>query len=652
MSGTQVDVVPATPESQPDNGQVLIDDGLVSASDVTAARRRRKLEGGTLEHHLLTAGALTLLQLYDTLGRVWDAPRVDLIQEPPDPALLEKMSYQACLREGWTPWRHHQNGVTVATTVPPDDAMRRLIVELYGVERVDFRATTPWDLWHAMEFGHRDRMLFQSQDWLATARPGASARSGLARWQQLAPLGLLAVAGVSLVISPMGALILLMAAANTVFLLSILFKTLASIIVPLRLWRATGDQLVELRERQHRGLTPIWRERTADIDLPVYSILIPVYREANVLGQIMDNMQALDYPKSKLDVMVLLEADDVETIAVARQLRLPGYVRLIVVPPGHPQTKPRACNYGLAFARGRYVVIFDAEDRPEPQQLRKAAAAFERDSLMRRHHLTNKRPLAVVQASLHYYNADYNVLTRMFAIEYAHWFEAMLPGMDEASLPLPLGGTSNHFDTEILRAMGAWDPYNVTEDADAGLRASLMGYRVAIINSSTGEEACAEVGAWLRQRTRWIKGYMLTAAVNSRRPLRFARDSGARGVVGLLGLIAATPIAFLSYPVALALTVTTYIGIHLISEFLPPWLVAINVFTFLFGNSLMIVSAGVAATRRYTWRIGIFAIFSPAYWLLHSIAAWRALYQVLRDPHRWEKTPHGLSDGYESEAHL
>ena len=370
------------------------------------------------------------------------------------------------------------------------------------------------------------------------------------------------------------------------------------------------------------------------------------------MGKLVANLGALDYPTSKLDIMLLLEADDEDTIAVALGMDLPDHVRVVIVPPGTPQTKPRACNYGLALARGKYVVIYDAEDRPDPQQLRTAVEAFERDRFARESGSSKRPPLAIVQASLHYFNADYNVLTRMFAIEYAHWFEAMLPGMDTARLPLPLGGTSNHFDVSLLRDMGGWDPYNVTEDADAGLRASLLGYRVAVIASSTGEEACAHVGAWIKQRTRWIKGYMITAAVNTRHPVRFAGTVGPRGVVGMLGLIIATPLAFLAYPLALALTVATYVGVQFIGLALPSALVQVSVATFVVGNLVMILSAGLAASWRYNWRIGVFAVFSPVYWLLHSVAAWRALYQVLWDPHRWEKTPHGLTEDYESEAHV
>lgn len=575
---------------------------------------------------------------------------VDLALEPPDPGLMARMSYRVAMREGWIPWRRDHDILVIATTVAPTPQVARVAAELFGTERVEFRTTTPVELRTALELAHRDLLILESAERLATDHPLASARSGLTAWQRRVPLVLLALLAAGFAWDPLNALVMVLSAANVLFLSNITFKTVAALLVPTRNLVRARHALAEMRERVERGLPLVWQPFSDD-DLPSYTVLVPAYREANVVGKLVANLGAIDYPPSKLDVMLLLEADDQETIDVARGMALPDHVRVVVVPPGTPQTKPRACNYGLALARGKYAVIFDAEDRPDPQQLRIAVEAFERDRFERETAGSRRPPLAIVQASLHYFNADYNVLTRMFAIEYAHWFEAMLPGMDTARLPLPLGGTSNHFDVSLLREMGGWDPYNVTEDADAGLRASLMGYRVAVIPSSTGEEACAHVGDWIKQRTRWIKGYMMTSAVNTRHPWHFARTVGPRGVIGMLGLIIATPLAFLAYPLALSLTIATYVGVQFIGLTLPPVLVQVSLWTFVLGNFIMIASAGLAATWRYNWRIGIFAIFSPVYWLLHSAAAWRAVYQVLWDPHRWEKTPHGLTEDYDSEAH-
>ena len=212
------------------------------------------------------------------------------------------------------------------------------------------------------------------------------------------------------------------------------------------------------------------------------------------------------------------------------------------------------------------------------------------------------------------------------------------------------GGTSNHFVTKALRQLGAWDPYNVTEEADLGIRASVQGFRVAVIDSNTWEEASSQIGVWIKQRTRWIKGYMITAAVNIRNPIWFARRTGLMGVVGLVGLMMSTPLAFLAYPLAAGFTVATYIGVRFLGLNLPGWLLWQGVLAMVVGNLTMIAVSAIAATRRYNWRIGAFALLTPVYWFLHSYAAWRAAFQMVTSPHGWEKTPHGLTE--ECDSHV
>ncbi|MCE1174444.1 MAG: glycosyltransferase, partial [Propionibacteriales bacterium] len=252
-----------------------------------------------------------------------------------------------------------------------------------------------------------------------------------------------------------------------------------------------------------------------------------------------------------------------------------------------------------------------------------------------------------VQASLNYYNADYNVLTRLFAIEYAHWFDSMLPGMDSANTPMPLGGTSNHFLRSALLDVGGWDPYNVTEDADLGMRLAAAGYRVNVVTSTTWEEATSRVLPWIRQRTRWIKGYILTAAVNLRHPLSWIARNGPRASITMFGLILGTPLAFMMYPLALGFTLLTWLLGPVVEIWLPPWLLIMGYVNMIVMNLLMVASSGLAAWRRYSWRIALFAVLLPLYWLLHSVAAWRAAIQLAYDPFGWEKTPHGLTEEYD-----
>ena len=231
---------------------------------------------------------------------------------------------------------------------------------------------------------------------------------------------------------------------------------------------------------------------------------------AKVEGFCIGCLKKMDYPQNKLDVVLLLEEDDTETLEAAKTHAPPINWRFLRIPNSIPKTKPKACNYGLFFARGKYLTIYDAEDIPEPDQLKKAVIAFKKAG----------NDFICFQAALNYFNRDENFLTKMFTLEYSYWFDYLLPGLYNLKLPIPLGGTSNHFDVEKLREIGAWDPFNTTEDADLGVRAFGRGYKVGVINSTTYEEANARVKNWIRQRSRWIKGYKQTFLVQARNPIK------------------------------------------------------------------------------------------------------------------------------------
>lgn len=261
-------------------------------------------------------------------------------------------------------------------------------------------------------------------------------------------------------------------------------------------------------------------------DLPVYTVLVPLYKEPEVARKIVAAIARLDYPADKLDVKLLLEEDDEVTIAKIREVSLPSNFEPVIIPRGFPRTKPRACNHGLARARGEYLVIYDAEDNPEPDQLKKAVAAFRK--ILDAEAGAGSRPgparlllgkpkrTVCLQAKLNYFNSRQNMLTKFFTLEYSVWFDLFLPGLHALGVPIPLGGTSNHFVTEALRQMGGWDPFNVTEDCDLGIRIARAGWRTQILDSTTWEEANSRVGNWIRQRSRWVKGYFQTHLVHTR----------------------------------------------------------------------------------------------------------------------------------------
>ena len=378
---------------------------------------------------------------------------------------------------------------------------------------------------------------------------------------------------------------------------------------------------------------PPRRPRIADHELPVYTVICPLYREGAVVRQLVAAIRVLDYPLEKLDVKLVVEADDRETRQAVAALDLGQPFTVIIAPPTGPRTKPKALNAALPFAYGSYTVVFDAEDVPEPDQLRRAldkfAAADDR--------------LACVQASLTIDNTADGWLARMFTAGYAGQFDAFLPGLAALGLPLPLGGSSNHFRTAALRKVGGWDPFNVTEDADLGIRLHRLGYRSAAIAAATYEEAPARFHSWLRQRARWYKGWMQTWLVHMRRPGRLVRDLRPGGALAVQLFLACNVLAALVHPIfAAALGYSLLAGAPLttVTSF-TSW--PIFAATFLCGYASTIPLDLIGLKRRRLLGHGWILVLTPFYWFLLSLAAWRALIQLICDPQRWEKTEHGLA---------
>ncbi len=373
-----------------------------------------------------------------------------------------------------------------------------------------------------------------------------------------------------------------------------------------------------------------------DSELPSYSVLVPVFREVAVLDQLLFALLRLNYPHGKLDIKIIVEESDTSMRRALVGYELPPHFEVIVVPEGKPQTKPRALNYALQFANGELLAIYDAEDIPEPNQLRIAARRF--------HGASDE--LACLQAKLVFFNPNENWLARQFAAEYAVLFGLVLPALAEKGLPLPLGGTSNHFRTHILRKIGAWDPYNVTEDADIGLRLARLGYQTGVINSLTYEEANTQFANWTRQRARWLKGFLQTWLVHMRNPLRLVREIGASGFWVLQSCTIGIFISALLHPILLALTASFFLFNPLPAADLSlgfTVLGGLNLATFASGYGVTMIAANKALKRQglRNWWLTIATM--PAYWLLMSIAAWLALWQFIVAPSEWNKTEHGLS---------
>lgn len=374
-----------------------------------------------------------------------------------------------------------------------------------------------------------------------------------------------------------------------------------------------------------------------NVELPTYTIFCPLYKEWQVIPQFTEAISKLDWPKDKLDVQLLLEEDDPETIAEAEKMRLPEYFRIVVVPHSMPKTKPKACNYGLSHAKGEFAVIYDAEDVPDPDQLKKAYLTF---------HSKGNEDIICAQAKLNFYNARQNVLTRLFSAEYALWFDLVLTGLQSISSPIPLGGTSNHFRTDDLRRLQGWDPFNVTEDCDLGIRITKIGRRTVIFNSSTMEEATSRPGNWMRQRSRWIKGYMQTYLVHMRRPKEFLSDLRNPHVLTFQLVVGGKVLSMVINPFMWLITILYFSYRAVMGPYIEPLfpgpVLYVAVFSLVFGNFLYFYYYMIGCAKREQWDLVKYVFLVPFYWLMMSVASWKAFFQLIFKPHYWEKTQHGF----------
>jgi cellulose synthase/poly-beta-1,6-N-acetylglucosamine synthase-like glycosyltransferase len=373
-----------------------------------------------------------------------------------------------------------------------------------------------------------------------------------------------------------------------------------------------------------------------EAELPSFTVLIPAYRERQVVEHLLRAVSQLDYPRDKLEVKLVLEADDEETIDAASSVEVSMEFDLVLVPVAEPRTKPKALNYALQLAHGDIITVYDAEDVPEPLQLRRAAVVLARYG----------DDVACVQAQLSYSNVHQNLITKWFTLEYAIWFALFLPGLVSSGAPVPLGGTSNHFRRCVLLELGAWDPYNVTEDADLGVRMHRRGFRTRVVESVTHEEANSDFVNWVKQRSRWYKGYLQTAIVNLRRPRRLLHDLGIKDFLRFNLFVGGTPVLGLLNPVFWIMTLLWFTAKPpVIKELFPAPVFYVGLLCWAFGNF----------TMAYLWLIGtrltkhtdllVTALLVPLYWVMMSVAAVKGLVQLVISPSYWEKTMHGLHVG-------
>ncbi len=606
-------------------GNFLTEQRLISLAQLDQARDAAMRWDVSLSDVILSQRWLQPLTYYRTLAQRFDMQFIDLREEPPEDALMNPAQAQDYASELTMPWRRRNGRLVVVTARPGPDAL--IYARSTFGPQIELAVCSKFDILWTLQIVFREEQSRLAVYDLAETDPVMSAQTVFTPAQVTA-----AYAGVTLVLlglamAPIPTLIALNAFMSLFYLGNFVFKGI--LVWAGGVGAKTSARAVEADARLLR-----------DDDLPIFTVLVPMFREPEVLPILAGALRKLDYPLAKLDIKIVLEEGDTETIDSAKALGLESIFEIIRVPASKPQTKPKACNYALRFARGELLVIFDAEDKPEPDQLKKVVAAFRRAP----------PNTACIQCRLNYYNHSENWLTRMFTLDYSLWFDLMLPGLERLKVPIPLGGTSNHFRLDVLRELHAWDPFNVTEDADLGIRMTQKGYRVGVIDSTTFEEANCSSSNWVRQRSRWIKGYMQTFLVHTRRPIHLARTIGPLGVMGFLFFIGGTMLAGILNPIfwsVFAFWLITRLGSF--DVIFPPVLLYFSLFNLLMGNGLFMYLTMIAPFRRRWLELTPWGLTVIWYWVLMSVSAWKGLWQLLYNPFYWEKTNHGISKHTASE---
>lgn len=533
---------------------------------------------------------------------------IDPVAAPPDPALLDRFGAAQALRSGLLPWRVLGQDTVILVSNPQRLAAETpRLTALYGPHLRPIPC--PRAQIEAALLAHAGPAIALAAE---TRRPKADSCRSLTARRVAVPL--LAIA----------ASLVLLALLHPRLLMSLLLLLSVAVMIALTALKITAS----LAAPRHPAPPPPAR------DLPSISILIALYGEATIAPRLIRRLSVLDYPHDKLEVLILVEDDDLPTRAALDATALPPWLRVVALPQGTVRTKPRALNIGLDACTGSIIGVYDAEDAPAADQLRKVAAAFAVAPLH----------TACLQGMLDFYNPTTNWLARCFTIEYATWFRLILPGLAALGLPIPLGGTTLFIRRAALEQVGGWDAHNVTEDADLGIRLARHGYLTQVLHSTTGEEANCRTLPWIKQRSRWTKGYLMTWLVHMRHPVALWRDLGPRGFAGVQVLLLGSLLQPILAPVLWTLWAFALGLPHPLSLNLSPPLVGGMIGVFLGAESVTITLALVAIHRAGHPGLWLWILTLAAYFPLASFAAAKALAEAVTRPFHWDKTQHGKFD--------
>ncbi|MBN4046436.1 glycosyltransferase [bacterium AH-315-P15] len=600
-------------------GDRLVQAGILTPEEQAYAVELHQAWGVPIGEAIRAQGWVDQRAFHQVLAQHLHLSYVDVDPKSIHNYLLEKNDLQFYTHSLIMPWRYEDGRLTVVVADPSPKTLA-LVARKYG-QGVGVVVTTRDALRATLQTHFREDLMWESTLSLNTRDPNLSAKTVVNKGQIVGGYLALVLLALAFTFEPGWTAAGLVSVMSAFYVGNFIFR--AALV-----WAASNTKKVDEK------VSDIEVASLDDADLPVYTILVPLYKEAGILPSLIDGMRKLDWPAAKLDIKIILEEDDVETREVVANIDFEEMFDIITVPTSLPKTKPKACNYAFQFARGEYTVIFDAEDQPEPDQLKKVYCLFKKSD----------SKLGCIQARLNFFNSRENWLSRMFTLDYSLWFDYYLPGLERLGIPLPLGGTSNHFPTWVLKELGAWDPYNVTEDADLGIRMTQKGYHVTTINSTTFEEANPDFWNWIRQRSRWIKGFMQTYLVHMRQPLNLLKESGVKGFIGFQLFVGGTILTGLLNPVFwLIFLVWLVTGTKGFDALFPGPMLYIGLASLLIGNGLFIYLSMIGPFKRGWLHLTPFGLSVVAYWGMISLSAYLAAWQLVTKPFYWEKTTHGIS---------
>ncbi|WP_235917267.1 glycosyltransferase family 2 protein [Maritimibacter harenae] len=610
---------PPVPASR-DLGDILVAGGLLRQDELDDARRSCRGSVLRLGDVLLSRGLVGRGAFFRALARAHRTELVDLVKAPPDVRLIDEIGLPPCLEAMCVPWKRVGDTLILACAFPDRFPRLRHAFDEHGAE-VRMVVARDDQIRTILSSQRNEAMVERAE----TRVPGDLAcrtwRTGAA-WRVWALLAALIAA--LLALSPVTAWALLTGWAVLTLLATSGVKLAAVLTRP----RARhGPRAALPRAAPHDPRRS-----------PVVTILVPLFREREIAGRLVKRLERLTYPRERLDICLVVEEDDTLTQGTLAGARLPPWMRQVTVPRGSVRTKPRALNYALDFARGTIIGIYDAEDAPDPDQIDRIAARF-----------AEAGPnVACLQGTLDYYNARTNWLSRCFTIEYATWFRIVLPGLARMGFAVPLGGTTLFLRRAALEAMGGWDAHNVTEDADLGIRLAREGFSTELIDTVTGEEANCRAWPWIKQRSRWIKGYAMTYGVHMRDPVRLWRELGARKFLGFQLVFLGTLSHLLLAPVLWSYWGVAFGLPHPLAPVIPGWAAWTMLVAFLGAEAINLACGLIAVSGKEHRFLRIWVPTLHLYTPLASLAALKGLAEILRNPYFWDKTQHGHDDHAEA----